>query len=313
MGAGLDPEITFRKLEILLEFLKTGNLARTAERMQLSTVSIHRALHSLENGLRCQLFKHEGRNLVPMPAAFLLGEAAQDVLAAMERGITATRAVAGFSSGRLRLGSLYSLTTQVVPKLIVETKLRRPELEIDLSLGSNPELLLALKASRIDAAILGQPEPDNDLQTITLFQDEVFFAVPAGDPSVNSKGIDLQDYAEAGFVSLQEGYLTTRSFDAIFRLAGYAPRVVTRVGDIYSLMNLVAGGVGYALLPGRVRTVMGDRVKLVPLVAPYAQRQTLCFVFMKVRERDPNLLVLASVCRSVARQVASDLRRTEPA
>jgi len=79
---------------------------------------------------------------------------------------------------------------------------------------------------------------------------------------------------------------------------------VTRVGDIYSLMNLVAGGVGYTLLPGRVRKVMGDRVRLVPLAAPYALTQTISFAFMKVRERDPNLLVLASVCRILSRQLA---------
>ena len=305
MGARIDPEITFRKLEILLEFLEIGNLARTAERMGLSAVSIHRALHSLEAGLRCQLFKHEGRNLVPMPAAFLLGETAKDVVDSIERGISATRAVAGFSSGRLRLGSLYSLTTQVVPKMIVEIKLRRPELEIDLVLGSNAELLEQLKAAEIDAAILGRPEAASDLQTITMFEDQIYFAAPAGDPAGNRAEIDLRDFQRADFVSLQEGYITTRSFEDIFRLAGFAPRVVTRVGDIYSLMNLVAGGVGYTLLPGRVRKVMGDRVKMVPLAAPYALRQTICFAFLEVRERDPNLLVLASVCRVLARQLAA--------
>jgi len=304
MGARIDQEITLRKLEILLEFLEVGNLARTADHLGLSTVSIHRALHSLETGLRCQLFKHEGRNLVPMPAAFLLGETARDVVDALERGISATRAVAGFSSARLRLGSLYSLTTQVVPKVIVEMKVRRPDLELDLMLGSNAELVQGLKAGHLDAAILGQPDSDGDLQTITLFEDRLYFAAPAGDPCGNRAEIDLNDFQGADYVSLPEGYITTRSFEDTFRLAGFAPRVVTRVGDIYSLMNLVAGGVGYTLLPGRVRKVMGDRVRLVPLAAPYALTQTISFAFMKVRERDPNLLVLASVCRILSRQLA---------
>ncbi len=304
MKVRIDEEITFRKLETLLEFLKVGNLARTAENMDLSAVSVHRALHSLETGLRCQLFRHEGRNLVALPSAFLLGETARDVVEAMVKGISATRAAAGFSSDRLRLGSLYSLTTRVVPKVIMEVKLRRPELQIDLVLGSNCELLERLNASQVEAAIVGQPEPANDLQTIPLFEDEMFFAVPAGDPCGDRAEIDLRDFAGASFVSLKEGYITTRSFDDIFRIAGYAPRVVTRVGDIYSLMNLVAGGVGYSLLPGRVRKVMGERVRLVPLAAPYAMRQAICFAFMKVRERDPNILALSSVCRVLARQLA---------
>jgi LysR family malonate utilization transcriptional regulator len=49
---------------------------------------------------------------------------------------------------------------------------------------------------------------------------------------------------------------------------------------------------------------MGERVRLVPLAAPYAMRQAICFAFMKVRERDPNILALSSVCRVLARQLA---------
>ena len=65
MTARIDEEITFRKLEILLAFMETGNLARAAEQLGISTASVHRALHSLETGTRCTLFRMEGRNLLP--------------------------------------------------------------------------------------------------------------------------------------------------------------------------------------------------------------------------------------------------------
>src|SRR4051812_44634130 len=70
----VDEEITFRKLEILLVFMETGNLARAAERLDISTVSVHRALHSLETGARCALFRLEGRNLLPTDAAKALAD-----------------------------------------------------------------------------------------------------------------------------------------------------------------------------------------------------------------------------------------------
>ena len=44
----IDDEITFRKLEVLLAFMQTGSLAKAAEVLNVSTVSVHRALHSLE-------------------------------------------------------------------------------------------------------------------------------------------------------------------------------------------------------------------------------------------------------------------------
>jgi len=297
MKVRIDDEITFRKLEIFSAFMKTGNLSRTSELLDVSAVSVHRALHSLEEGLRCQLFQHEGRNLAPLPAAFLLEETTREVLDRMVRGVSATRAAAGFASGQFRLGSIYSLTTRVVPQVIMEIKLRRPDLQIDLVLGSNADLLAKLRTSQVDAVLMGLPSPANELLTLPLFEDDIYFALPAGDPKGLREEIDLREFSEANFVSLSEGFATSESFTEIFRLAGYAPNLVTRVGDIYTLMNLVAGGVGYTLLPGRVREVLGDRVQLVPLAAPYRLRQTIGLAFMRVRERDPNILALSAVCR----------------
>src|SRR4051812_43840890 len=77
MAARIDEEITFRKLEILLVFMETGNLARAAEQLGVSTASVHRALHSLETGTRCALFRTEGRNLQPNDAAHALADTAR--------------------------------------------------------------------------------------------------------------------------------------------------------------------------------------------------------------------------------------------
>ncbi len=61
----IDEELTLKKIQILT-FMRCGNLSKTAAEMQLSNVSVHKALHSLESALRCPLFKNEGRNLIPL-------------------------------------------------------------------------------------------------------------------------------------------------------------------------------------------------------------------------------------------------------
>lgn len=80
---------------------------------------MHRALHSLEEGVRCQLFRHGGRNLIPTDAALLLAEFVRDVLKLMSDGVQAAREAGGYSSDLLRIGSLYSLTIATVPRVII--------------------------------------------------------------------------------------------------------------------------------------------------------------------------------------------------
>jgi len=63
-------------------------------------------------------------------------------------------------------------------------------------------------------------------------------------------------------------------------------------------MNLVSGGIGCTLLPGRVRTVLPANVRLIPLQAKYLIRQKIAVCFLRTRERDPNLLALLAASRA---------------
>jgi len=293
----ISEEITFRKLEVLLAYMQAGNLTRAAGLLDVSTVSVHRALHSLEDGARCQLFRHEGRNLIPTDAAQVLAEVAREVLKLMSDGIQATREAGGYSSDRIRIGSLYSLTIATVPRLIIDLKVRKPELQTELVLGSNADLLRKLKNGEIDAALLAVPDAEPDIESMPLFEDDIFFAAPVGSKYAGMDAVDLRACAQERFVSLGEGFATYGGFVEAFRVAGFTPKVVMTMGDIFSLMNLVSGGVGCTLLPGRVRDVFRDKVQLIPLQARYLMRQSIGLIFMRTRERDPNLLALAAICR----------------
>lgn len=294
----VDEEITFRKLEILLAFLNEGSLARTAERLDISTVSVHRALHSLEKGVRCALFRQEGRNLHPTKAAHALAEVAHTVLRAMTDGIQATREVAGYAGHCLRIGSLYSLTSRTVPAIVMGMKLRKPELQTELLLGSNADLLQKLRDGLVDAALMAIPENAADVESEPLFNDEIYFAAPVGSRYAHLSEIDLSVCAGERFVSLSDGFVTYNGFMDAFRIAGFMPEVVMKTGDIFSLMNLVSGNVGCTLLPGRVRVVMPEKVQLIPLQKKYLMRQSIALNFLRTRERDPNLLALLAVCRT---------------
>lgn len=308
MPAHIDDEITFRKLEILLAFMEAGSLGRTAEKLGISPVSVHRALHSLEAGVRCTLFRQEGRNLLPNDAAQALADVAREVLHAMAEGIRSTRELAGYAGDRIRIGSLYSLTSGTVPALIMGLKLRKPDIQAELVLGSNADLLAKLRDGAIEAALMGQPEGAADVESQELFEDEIFFAAPATSRYAGLDAIDLGECTEERFVSLTEGFVTYSRFVEAFRVAGFPPQVVMTTGDIFSLMNLVGGGIGCTLLPGRIRPVLPREVVLVPLQPRFLMRQKISLVFLRTRERDPNLLALLAACRSYAAQLATTPR-----
>jgi DNA-binding transcriptional LysR family regulator len=94
-----------------------------------------------------------------------------------EPGLEATRKVAGVGQGRLRIGTLYSLTLETVPRIIMGMKLRRPELELDLTMGSNQMLLDMLEDDALDAILIATNEGEFNntaFDVVPLFEDDIF-------------------------------------------------------------------------------------------------------------------------------------------
>ncbi len=300
----IDSELTIRKLEIFLAFMEKRNIARTAEMLGISGVSVHRALHSLEDVLRCPLFVQDGRNLRPLPAARTLAHYAKEMVLVIRRAIDATREAAGYGRGRMKLGCLYSLTTELVPRLIMGLKRRRPEMEIDLSMNSSRELLAQLNEGQLDAILVSLPGKKVELaglETLPLFEDTFYLAVPLSSSVPLAEPVELADLKEEKFVTMNDGFATAQCFSDAFAEAGFEPVVVTRLNDIFSLMNMVQAGVGLSLVPHRIGKVFDSSVRLVGLAEKYRKKQTVALVFPKSRERDPDILALVAEARMMAR------------
>ncbi|MCZ4064757.1 LysR family transcriptional regulator [Oxalobacter aliiformigenes] len=300
----IDSELTIRKLEIFLAFMEKRNIARTAEMLGISGVSVHRALHSLEDVLRCPLFVQDGRNLRPLPAARTLAHYAKEMVLVIRRAIDATREAAGYGRGRMKLGCLYSLTTELVPQLIMGLKRRRPEMEIDLSMNSSRELLAQLNEGQLDAILVSLPGKKVELaglETLPLFEDTFYLAVPLSSSVPLAEPVELADLKEEKFVTMNDGFATAQCFSDAFAEAGFEPVVVTRLNDIFSLMNMVQAGVGLSLVPRRIGKVFDSSVRLVGLAEKYRKKQTVALVFPKSRERDPDILALVAEARMMAR------------
>ena len=237
-----------------------------------------------------------------MPAAIYLAEASADLLADVDRVLKKTRAKAGVESGQIRLGSMYSLTANIIPRVIMGTKIRRPDLDIDLYLGSNEDLMKRLSEGNVDAVVMAVPTRDlpEGVQVVPLFEDQLFLASSKNNKPAEAN-IDLSEYQNEKFLTLQDGFATTSGFYEAFQLAGFAPNVVMKVGDIFSLMNMVSGDLGRSLLPGRVKALMGDAIEFTPLLPKYQATQHIALMYLQANESNPNILALAAETRMMHR------------
>lgn len=112
--------------------------------------------------------------------------------------------------------------------------------------------------------------------------------------------VELADLKNEKFVTMNDGFATAQRFRDAFSEAGFEPVVVTRLNDIFSLMNMVQAGIGLSLVPGRIGKVFSNSVRLAGLAEKYRKKQMVALVFQKNRERDPDLLALVAEARMIA-------------
>ncbi len=298
-----DEMITLKKLEIFLTFMKVGTLAEAANQLQLSAVSVHRAIHSLEEGLKCPLFRQEGRLLIPLPSARVLEERATQALNDLHEGIVSTREVAGIFSNQFKLGALYSLTLNTLPQLIAGLKRRKSDLNIELSLGSNESLLAKLKSFELDVIIISADQVLNEAEytALPLFEDELMLAVSSDSAVAKQSSINLADFKHENFVTLTTGFATSADTRRVFQRAGIQPNIAMELGDIFSLMSMVSGNVGYSILPRRVEHVFDNKIKLLSIDDIADLTQQVVMVCLSSRERDPRILSCIAECRNYSR------------
>ncbi|PQM84474.1 LysR substrate-binding domain-containing protein, partial [Klebsiella quasipneumoniae] len=160
------------------------------------------------------------------------------------------------------------------PRLIMGMKLRRPDLEMDLTMGSNEALLNMLENGTLDAILISISERAIDRKSrevLPQFHDDIYLASPITAALDPSKTADLLNYRNEKFVSLAEGFATYAGFQEAFHVAGFEPEIVTRVNDIFSMLSLVQAGVGFTLMPGRMKKMYENTVHLQKLADPLAR------------------------------------------
>lgn len=254
-------------LQTVLAVAETGSFRKASLCLEVGQSSITRRVQKIEDTLGVSLFErhpngarltHAGRNFTAQMRAIV-----DDLLAAIE---TAQRA--GFAgNGRLRLGSIVSLSQGIV-RDVVETFLDQHR-EVDLQFAEldRRELLTELNHRRIDLVIAaGEPGIDVDY-SLLLVRERVFLAVPDDASLARRERLDWSDLVDMTFL------VSTRVPGP--EIHDYIIQRVNGLGQLAEvqrhrlgcegIMNLVGLGLGVSLVAGHWRGVQYPNVAFVPI------------------------------------------------
>lgn len=290
-----------RHLRYFVAVAEERHFSRAAERLHMAQPPLSQAIRQLEQELGVQLLRRTTRRVevTDAGAAYLLR--ARAILAEVSDAGHLARRVASGSVGHLTVGCVGSATYSLLPTL--SRRLAEELPGIDFSFRGEmlaPDQVDALREGEIDLALLRPPVADLSLTVQTLRQDRLVVAVPATSPLVDRRQIRVRDLRDEDLIvhSAHRRAVMHEHVLGLFREAGVEPRIRHEVGETSTLITLVAGGLGVAVVPEPVTALALDGVEYRPLVRPAA---TVELALAHRTDRvEPHLLRTLEAVRTIA-------------
>lgn len=259
------------RLRLLVAVADTGSIAGAAATVGCSAAAASQQLAVLEREARAQLLERSARSVRLSNAGQLLTEHARRIIADLDTAAQAVAAAGSETAALLRIASFATATRRVVAPAMIAMRRRHPLIELTFTEIEPEESVPAVAAGQVDVALTHQyagfPGPvSRGLHQQHVFTDPLLLAVPAT-PSPGEAATELRAYAGADWIS----GISYQGFQAVTEMAchvaGFEPRVKSRADTYAVVLDLVAAGLGVALIP---RSAAGQRsgVTLLEITAP---------------------------------------------
>jgi DNA-binding transcriptional LysR family regulator len=305
------PGLEIRHLLALVAVVETGTFSGAAEQLGYTQSAVSQQVGTLERIVGTPLFERPGgRRPVRLTAAGeMLLTHARAVLARVGSAAADLRALASGEQGELRVGTLPSVGTKVLPRLLGTFRAEWPGIEIVLRESRDcAELIRAVETGDIDVTFIDiGPYQTGPLEVRPLLDDPMVFLAPADTPEAVRRVVSIADIAHLPMIGTRN-VACRQIIDDAFRHAPVWPTYVFRSDDTPTIQGLIGSGLAYAVLPLLTVDENDPNVAVIP-IRPEPSPRRLGIAWHPER-RPPRALLpvveaAAEICRDLGEQWAA--------
>jgi LysR family transcriptional regulator, benzoate and cis,cis-muconate-responsive activator of ben and cat genes len=259
-----------RHLRYFVTVAAERSFSRASEKLNIAQPPLSRQIQQLEAELGVQLL-HRGRPLTLTESGRYFFEQARQVLQRTDAMRAMIRRIGTGKRRQFGIGFVESTLNEQLPELIRRFRLTAPDVEILLLDLTTLEQTSALKEGRIDIGFGRLRYNDDGITHRVIREEKLSVVTPHGHVLSRRKGplklkhtagVPLILYPNAPRPSYADQVLS------FYRNLGVEPNVAFEVRQLWTVLGLVAAGVGIALVPSSVRRLGREDVEYLILDEP---------------------------------------------
>jgi len=258
-----------RHLRYFVAVVRESSFTRAAEKLRVAQPALSRQIRQLEDEMGVRLLERTRRGVALTDAGAAFLEEAQAILAQSERAIRIAQKMDQGDAGQLELGYVWGLFHSLAPGAIGRFREILPAVPVHLFDLSATEQAEALLADQLDAGFIGFAHEAEraGLAKRKVASSRFMAALPAQHRAARQARLSLRSLRDDLFLTISERTYpgASRYVAEACAQAGFRPRILQAVERGYTILGLVAGNCGVALLPETLRRLPHPGVVFRPL------------------------------------------------
>jgi LysR family hydrogen peroxide-inducible transcriptional activator len=290
--------MTLNELRYVVAVAHEKSFGRAAARCFVSQPALSVAIHKLEEELGAPLFERGKSEVGITPVGERVVEQAQRVLEEVARLRDIAKAAQDPLAGVLKLGVIYTVAPYLLPDLVPALRKRAPKMPLEIEENTTESLEGALKAGRVDVAIIALPFQSAGIVTTFCYEEPFEVVVPQGHPWAARKSVGAGELAAEHTILMNVGHCFRDQVLGSCPELNQASAQVARTNSLETVRNMVASGLGISVLP-RDALVPKYRNKLVVAV-PFARPVPTRRVAIAYRKSFPRPAAIEALRAAIA-------------
>ncbi|GAA3469701.1 LysR family transcriptional regulator [Nonomuraea roseola] len=255
-----------RQLEYFVAVAEERNFTRAAERVHISQSGVSAQIRQLERELGAELFDRSARTATLTVAGKAALQHARAALAAAGALGQAVDEVSDLIRGRLTVGMVIGCTITPLFDALAAFHRAHPGVELSLLEDNSDRLVEGVRAGALDLALIGAATATpEDLEALTIIDERLVAAVPAGHPLAERQAISLRDLGAYPIVCMPPGTGLRTVFDRACAAQDLHPAIALQASASDAIADLAVRGLGVAVLSESMAAHYRDRLTALPL------------------------------------------------
>jgi LysR family transcriptional regulator for metE and metH len=254
-----------RHLLLVKNIVELGSLAKSKDKLCLTQSALSHQLKEAESQAGTALFIRSNKKLILTSAGEIAYKTAIDVLTKIDHLNSEMQQIAKGNKGIIRICTACFTNYYWLPGLIAKFSQLHPNVEIKVIPEYINETLSRLKNHDLDAVIMNKPENEKGIQYVEILNDELFALVSPAHKWTKKKYVTATDFIDENLIIFSKPMDTVVVYNKVLKPKGIMPKHVYEVPMSEAIADMVASGMGVAVIPHWIAKPYIESGKVIPV------------------------------------------------